>query len=397
MSYDYITSKGVIVPDTANVKLEIENEYKNALGAQMSTNPSTPQGRLISTETDARMSVIRNNTKLANQINPNMASGLFLDAICAFLDIHRTGEVHSTINNVKLTGKPVTAIPKGAKAKTKFGDIFITNERVVLDTHGIAYVDFIAEKAGEVGCDIGELSFIESSILGWETVYNENRAIIGRNIESDELLRFRRNEMLASQGSATVEAIYSELNQLKSKGLHSCFVLENIKHSTEVIEGITLLPHSIWVCVYGGAEVDVAKALLNVKSGGCNWNGAQSVTVVEENSGVPYIVKYDLANTIPIKVFIDIKDGVLPDTEKSIKQSLIKYANGEIEGERGLIIGRSVSPFELSGAINLEHPTIFVRNIKISRDGNEAVSSEITIAKNEIAILDIDNIFITGG
>ncbi len=92
--YNYIEPQGVIVTDTTGEILnEVINEYQNAFGqdliAPTINNPqsfSTPQGLLITSETLARQSVVDNNALLANQINPNVSGGIFLDAILALLD-----------------------------------------------------------------------------------------------------------------------------------------------------------------------------------------------------------------------------------------------------------------------------------------------------------------------
>ena len=45
----YITSRGVIVPNTDNVNSELQTEWTNQFGARLSLDSSTPQGRIIET------------------------------------------------------------------------------------------------------------------------------------------------------------------------------------------------------------------------------------------------------------------------------------------------------------------------------------------------------------
>ena len=87
--YEFKTDTGVIVPDTADIKAAVEREYKAALGDDLDTSPATPQGRLIAAETDARAAVLRFCALMANQINPDIASGTFLDAVAALSGIER--------------------------------------------------------------------------------------------------------------------------------------------------------------------------------------------------------------------------------------------------------------------------------------------------------------------
>ena len=88
--YQYIDTTGVIVPDTATIQSEVEGEYKAVFGQDLVVTPNTPQGVLITAEVAARSNVVRNNAALANQINPNLAGGVFLDAIWAVSYTHLT-------------------------------------------------------------------------------------------------------------------------------------------------------------------------------------------------------------------------------------------------------------------------------------------------------------------
>lgn len=155
MAYDYINSTGVVVPDTADIKSEVEQEFKAALGDNMSIANDTPQGRLIAAETSARRSVAENNALLANQINPKDSVGVFLESICAWMNIERKPESASTIASVTLGGVPLVEIPAGSRAKSADGDLYATTRSVVLDTAGQGSVDFVAVETGALTCPVG--------------------------------------------------------------------------------------------------------------------------------------------------------------------------------------------------------------------------------------------------
>lgn len=391
--YNYVEDTGVIVPDTADIKAEVEQEFKTALGQQMSTAPDTPQGRLISIETDARASVARNNALLANQINPNYASGLFLEAICALLGITRNAPTYSTIAGVRLTGIPLTQIAAGSRAKTKAGDFFATTATVILSSAGVATVDFIALETGPVTAGPGDLSVVVDAVLGWETVYNDNHAVPGQDIQSDISLRLMRQQRLAQQGISTVEAQISGLYSVP--GVRSLSFLENTSHDYQEIHGIALKPHSVWACVYGGTDTDIAASLLEDKTAGAAWNGAVNVEVLEPNSGITYNVQFDRPTEVPIRVQATVKfvPGV-SYPQDAIINAMLDYAAGEIDGERGFIVGQNVSPFELAGAINIYQPGVYVQSVLMSRDDGELAGVEIPIALNEIPTLNASDITI---
>lgn len=384
--YNFIADNGVIVPDTADIKEGVEQEFKTALGVRMSTAPDTPQGRLISAETDARTAVVRNNAQLANQINPNLAVGIFLEAISAFLDIGRAPASHSVIPGVEVTGIPLTQVAQGSRARSRAGDVFATASAVILNSSGRAVVDFVAVETGPVTCVPGDLSTVVDAVLGWETVYNGNAAVPGEDRQSDESLRLKRRVRLANQGISTMEAQISGLYGVP--GVKSLSFLENISHSFETVEGIYMKPHSVWACVHGGANAGVAMSLLKNKTDGSGWNGAVSVTVIEPNAEIPYTVLFDRPKDVPIKISVTVRRG----TVDQVKTAIMQYANGEIDGERGFIVGGDVSPFEIAGAINLYRTEIFVRKLLVSRGGDPLAATEVSIAKNEIPTIKAEDI-----
>jgi uncharacterized phage protein gp47/JayE len=95
----YLTSTGVIVPDTSNILSDVQSEYQAVFGADLIVTPDTPQGVLCTAEALARTEVVENNTALVNQINPNIAGGVFLDAIMALTGIQRTPATQTLLTN----------------------------------------------------------------------------------------------------------------------------------------------------------------------------------------------------------------------------------------------------------------------------------------------------------
>ena len=128
--YDYITVTGVIVPDTSVIMQDVIDEFLQTFGQDLVTTPNTPQGVLIVSETAARSAVADNNAALANQINPNVAGGVFLDAILALTGAERSPATPSTVT-ADLTGIAGTIIPQGSQAADSvYGNVFQTTEQV---------------------------------------------------------------------------------------------------------------------------------------------------------------------------------------------------------------------------------------------------------------------------
>ena len=151
MAYDYLTSSGIIVADTSTTLNEVQAEYQTAFGADLDLTPSTPQGLMISAETLDRSLNASLLAEVGNQINPNLATGVWLDAICALFDISRIAATPTTVT-ATLIGTNGTLIPSGTRAQTTAGDIFqlITDTNIV--TGGTVDAIFQSEIFGAIPC-----------------------------------------------------------------------------------------------------------------------------------------------------------------------------------------------------------------------------------------------------
>lgn len=401
--YDYVLTSGVIVPDTNSVQATVEGEWKDQFGADLNVSPSTPQGGLITTDVLARVGVIQNNANIANQINPNLSEGVFLEAVAALSGLVRPPGTFTTVTNVTMAGSPSALVPQGSVAKTSVGDLFNLSGDVTLDTSGNGLGTFIAQQPGAIVCGFGGsgINFIVSDVLGWETVSTDTGVAtinVGTTEFSDEQFRTLRRNTLALQGVSIIEAIVSAVNVLP--GVNATTFLENTTASTATItrpgdgSGVSLLANSIWVCVDGGAAAQIASVLLQNKSGGCNWNGSQSVVVVDPTSGQNYTVKYEIPTLIPVAIRVTVKQArYVGDPATNVTQAIIDYSNNLFPEFNGFVVGQSASPFEISGVITMQCPGIYVKKVEMSLDaGATYVTVELPMLVYQKATITVSNI-----
>jgi uncharacterized phage protein gp47/JayE len=398
--YNYITQTGVIVPDTGVIQDEVIEEYKQAFGTDLVTTPNTPQGLLIVSETAGRSAVANNNATLANQINPNVSGGVFLDAIGFLTGIERVANQPSTVT-ATLTGVSGTIIPQGSRASDSINNnLFQTNSTVTL-VEGTATVVMSSIVPGPVVADAGTLTQIVSNVPGWETVTNAEAAIPGQVTQADEPFREFRRVTLFAQGSQTAGAIIAQVRQVP--GVTSLRFLENIYPTTRVIEGVTMVSHSIYACVDGGTDLEVAEALQQKKAAGASYNNGASLTPIEQEVTVPFsgqviTVLFDRPDIIQIGVSISvIVVQPVQDPTGAVQQAILDYANGLVNGLAGLVVGANVSPWELGGAVTTQHPGIYVQDLQIRNitDLGSYQYEEIEIEPWQIANIDQSSIVVT--
>ena len=392
--YDYIVETGVIVPDTSDTRAEVESTYKGIFGDDFITDPSTPEGALITADTIGFNSVAINNATLANQINPNLGGGVFLDGVMALSDLERGAGTPSLVE-LDLTGVASTPIPAGSIAQTADGVQFASIDAIVIGSGGTVSGQFQSVEVGPIGAAPNTITNIVSGIIGWETVNNPAAAIPGQTQQSDPSARTFRRQAIALQGQNTAAAVYS--NARAVQGVTSVAYLENDSNASETIEGIVLAPNSVWVAVQGGADQDVAEALYKSKTPGAAWNGSTTVQVTDASSQQTQNVSFQRPTEVQIYVRVTARliGATGTDPTQDIKTAIVDYANGEIDGEDGLGIGDDVSPFELAGAVNIQAPPVFVALCEVSDDNATFSTDTYVIAKDEIAVIPEANISVT--
>ncbi|CAM6031752.1 unnamed protein product [Sphagnum compactum] len=285
--------------------------------------------------------------------------------------------------------QPLSGLPNLTDVRRRqpeAGDLFNLISDVTINTlvsgayQGVG--DFEAVVAGPVPCGTGSagLTAVVTDVLGWETVSSPNAGVVGTLQQSDEALRLLRRQTLALQGVAILEAITSAINALP--GVIGSQRLENYTNTPMTVDGVYLLPNSVWICVDGGTNQDIASALVQNKSLGCNWNGAQTLTVVDPISGQQYAPRWDIPTDIPLLVSVTVKQGTfIGDPTTAVIQAVLDFGNNVIDGLQGFSVGESASPFDIAAGILQECPGLYVRSVLIS------LTSVVDLQPVEIAML----------
>lgn len=382
MAYNYITDRGVIVPDTADVLEEVQNEWREAFGSDLSLEPETPQGMIIAMEARSRAEAARAMAAFANQqMHPEIAQGIFLDALWAAFGGSRRAATRSTLSGVVFSGVPGTIINAGSIAQTGAGARFRTVSTLIIGQSGSVVGDMEAVETGPIEAAPGSLNQVATTVLGWEQVHNPSAATLGREQETDVQARRRRRNTLALQSISVNEAIISRVYSLE--GVKSLSYRENLSSDPQVIDGIAMIPNSVYLCIDGGDDAQIAEALKATKTLGAGYNGAVEVTIVDSISGQNYTVKFDRPDEINLFVRVTVRASTL-NAQSIIPDALMEANAGNIEGADPLAVGVDVSPFEFSAAINFVEPRLVVLGVEFSSDGATWQSTPWPVALNQV-------------
>lgn len=98
--FTYVTDKGIVVPDTSEVKGKVEDAFREKWGANISTDPETLVGRLVEGITMLIVNVLGVNALNASSFNLSSAVGAWLDNIGALFNVARlAGETDALYRN----------------------------------------------------------------------------------------------------------------------------------------------------------------------------------------------------------------------------------------------------------------------------------------------------------
>ena len=165
-------------------------------------------------------------------------------------------------------------------------------------------------------------------VAGWDTVDNESAGVTGRDRETDAEYLARIKISLANNAQGTIEAIRADV--LALDGVIACTVLENITNQSITSYGVQLTSHSIGVCVYGGNDEDIAKAIYKKKDAGCGTSGTDTVTYVDpEYPDETYEYKIFRATAERVYIKITSYQKVSDEVQATLKEAILADFNGE--------------------------------------------------------------------
>jgi len=398
-TYELITASGTVVADTATIQSEVETEYREifGLGEDDEIDPSTTTGRFVEAETTSRVSVAVNNALLANQINPDLAESWAFDALNKLLGNERTPQTRS-ICDCLMSGVVGTIIDAGSYAQDDNDELWTLVGQVTIPASGSITATFRSENYGAINAAIGAINSIVSGEIGWETINNEVAATPGRDEQTLIAAKIQRNNNIGANSRSVSYSVIAAVSALE--GVIGVQFRENSTNSSLVIDSITMPSKSSWLCVDGGVDSEIAEAYYTNRYGTSFYGFSNSVTesYTDDISGQVVPVIFDTPTEIPVKISISAKVGSTSSAAESIRDAVMAYAAGEIEGSTGFMIGEDVLPFEISWAVNeyVSPAQISVRECKATTVADDVFSSDpISLNLWQKATLTRDNIAVT--
>ena len=287
------TPTGLSVSDEQTIFAGVLADYVSAFalsGKALSTELTTPQGQLGTSQADIVSSWQAQFLQLIANVDPLTSSGSFQDALGRIYFLTRKPATYATVT-AQLGGVPGQTVPAGAQVKSSDGSLWASQAAVTFDSTGAATAVFQALVAGATPvAGINDLS-IYQQVPGWQTVANSAPSAPGQDVEGRAAFEQRRSESVQIGGQGTAQAVRAAIANVTN--VTDVYVYNNGSDSA-ITAGATNYPipaHSVAISVTGGADVDIATAIQAKLDAGCGMSTSGTTSVTLQDT-VNYVAPY---------------------------------------------------------------------------------------------------------
>lgn len=379
----YVDQTGFHYPDYPTVLTYLQGEYRTIYGADTYLEADSQDGQWVAILALAMYDSMQVAAAVYNSFSPLTAQK---DALSRNVKINGIARLVASYSTADLTivGQAGTIITNG-QAKDTLDQKWNLPTSVTIPVGGSIVVTATAAEVGAVSAAAGTINKIATPTLGWQTVNNVAAATIGDPVETDAELRRRQAQSTMIPSLSVMEGIVGAVASLA--GVNRYRGYENDTGTTNA-DGIPA--HAISLVVEGGTTQAIAEAIAAKKTPGTATYGTTSYTTYDQY-GVPNIINFfrPTTATVSIEVSLTARTGYLSTTADAIKAALVAYV-------ADLLIGDDIYISKLYVPANLSNQdvgaTFDVTQIRIKKNSGSWVTTNLTLAFNEIAQTALANV-----
>ncbi|MFM1119027.1 baseplate J/gp47 family protein [Yersinia enterocolitica] len=368
----------------------LSDAYKSIYGQGIDLDQESPDGQRVAIEAQARTDIEASIQWLYSQMDPDFNTGDMQQIIAKLHGLYlRPGSRSQRDLNVA-TDRPVF-LYSGYKIRDQSNQVWFVRQNVTIPA-GTTTVTFFAQDFGKVTGLIADTFTQLTPELGVLSITADAVAVVGRDEETPEEFRQRRNRSLENPATGSTGAIFAKVAQLT--GVTDLNVGENDTKIDDVLTGIPA--NSIWLVAEGGSVSEIVEVMVKQKGGGTGTKGSVIGRYIEtliRPDGTTLQIAHDMQFDRPIYKPLHINltakrkvtnDPVDLDTLKEALAKRVMHIGEEIDANEFYADGYG------SGRVNY-----VLTNLKISIDGITFTDAELSPGFQGKFTLDVANISIT--
>ena len=317
-----------------------------------------------------------------------MAQGVELNKLLKLIAQSRRASTKSIVDITIVANANVT-LPADYTIIDENKNEWVINAETTLIA-GINIVSFNAVNFGAIEASANTINDVVTVFPEITSVNNALLAEVGRDEESDVLLRKRRNNLLSVNSNSTIAGIYSKLFLLDT--VTDAVIYENATDTYDALKDLNA--HTLWCIIDGGSIDEITKIIATDKTIGTDLKGTVSNNYVEiflkadgTTRALTHIVKFDRPTEIPLYIKLTVSKKIITDIidMDAIKNKLV---------EKLYSINEKATATELYAYVYSAGNTFIASNLEVSKD-NITFGNTATNDYDETFIISAVNIAIT--
>lgn len=374
-------STGFTAPTAAAIEESIVTDQRALIGADVETGAEAIIGQLNGIMSERLRQAWEGIAAVYASMDPDQASGAALDARSRLTGATRRAATYGTVTlSLTLNAGVTVGVGRQAQVPGSTTSVWTLIEAATNDGGSPATVTVRARcaTAGRIVANSGTITGIATPVSGWTAVTNAADASAGKDAESDAEFRVRRETELQAAGTSPVDAIRSVVSAVDD--VVKVTVDENVTDAT----GPTgIPPHSVEVVVQGGADADIAAAILGARAGGVGTYGTTTTTALDAG-GVTRTVRFTRPSDRNVYITVDVRRGALYAGDTAVRDAVLAVGAAQLMGAALQLSDIIVAVRALAGVTNCR---VLIGGTIISR-----VAADFAVGAREIAKMDSSRI-----
>jgi hypothetical protein len=341
---------GFLLPDESDVLIGTQRDLNAAFANKLNfttadgarTNP-TPQGVVSASQAAVIGDSFAMFLWFINNVDPAYSSGRMQDAIGRLYFIARHPGT-ATLQPCICTGLTGLTIPLGSLVQDPNGVLWISQQDGTIGNIGSVIINFACTVNGPTPPP--DSLEIYQAIGGWDSIAPQGAALLGQDEESSAQFETRRALSTGLNSMGPLNAVYAAVGELD--GVLDVYVTENTAPFGATIGGVFIGAHSMYICVLGGDQAEIAKAILTRKMPGCGMAGNVTTTIADPNplyfAPVPtYQITYQSPAIVNFYVVVNLTNSMnVPSTAGADIANAVMRAFAGLDGGPRAKIGSMV-------------------------------------------------------
>lgn len=378
---DGLHSNGFTIPTAAAIEEAIVADQRALLGADVETGAESILGQLNGIMSERLRQLWEGTAAVYASMDPDAAAGAALDARSRLTGATRRAATYGTTTlTLTLAAGVTVSAGKQAQAPGSTTSVWTLLEDATNATGSPATVTARARcaTAGRIVANSGTITGIATPVSGWTAVTNAADVSPGRDAETDAEFRARRETELQASASSPIDAIRSVVANVTD--VAKVTVDENV---SDVTSPTGIPPHSVEVVVQGGADADIAAAILGARAGGIGTYGTTTTTALDAG-GVSRTVRFTRPTDRNVYITVDVRRGASYAGDIAVRDAVLAVGAAQLMG----------APLQLSDIIVAVRGVTGVLNCRVLVGGSSIsrVAADFAVAAREIAKMDSSRI-----